>query len=181
MEGLYVTARVGYRMKKYITESYDSDIIPLDRDSVLLAVIKPYLELTSDEEEPVDDETKEREVVRIELPLENAKVYYHAGKKVYVCNTLFRNRLSKAGQDRVKRFFEKNFKKAFRTFMDGFIAHQQLEMTENMLYLKVKEGIAEFLMQYHIEFNDRDIATLARDWYRHRDRNEENRVSPLVY
>lgn len=168
-------------MKKYITESYKSDIIPLDRDSVMLAIIKPYLELTSDEEEHIDPETMEQEVVRIELPLENAKVYYNAGKKVYVCNTLFRNRLSKAGQDRVKRFFEKNFKKAYRTFMDGFIAHQQLEMTEDQIYLKIKEGITEFLMQYHIEFNDRDIATLARDWYRHRDRNEDNRVSPLVY
>lgn len=181
MEGLYVEARVGARLKRYIVGSYQSDIIPLDRDSVLVAVIKPYLELAAPDADPLDPKVAESEVVRIELPMANGKVYCHAGKKVYVCNTLWRNRLSAAGQARVKRFFDKSFKKAFRTYMDGFIEHQQMTKDEEQTYLKVKEGIAAFLMQYHIDFGERDITSLARDWYRHRDRNEANRVSPLVF
>ena len=43
MKGLYVTAKVGKRNKRYIEGSYQSDTIPLERGSNLLNLIMPYL------------------------------------------------------------------------------------------------------------------------------------------
>lgn len=181
MEGLYVTARVGRRLKKYIVDSYQSDIIPMERNMALISLIKPHLELTAEEEEPIDEEIMQKEVVRIEIPLGNMKVYNRAARKVYVCNTLWRNRLSEKGQDEVKKFFDRAFRQQFRTYMDGFIESQEMFGKDGRKYNKVKEGVTAFLIQYHIDFTERDIAALARDWYRHRDKTEENQSSPLVY
>lgn len=174
MKGLYVTAKVGKRYKKYIESSYQSDTIPLERGSNLLNIIMPYLELTSGEPEPVDDET-----IKIELPLGNKKVYNSAGQTNYVCNTLWRNRLSEDGQFRVKRFFENEFKKAFRTYMDCYVEHERAKNGEDCK-CKIKETVTAFLIQYHIDFTKQDIATLTRDWYRHRDKVDENKRSPFV-
>ena len=174
MKGLYVTAKVGKRNKRYIEGSYQSDTIPLERGSNLLNLIMPYLELTTDDPEELDDET-----IKIELPLGNKKVYNSHGRSIYVCNTLWRNRLSVEGQFQVKRFFENEFKKAFRTYIDCYV-EQQKANNDDSSYYKIKDGVTAFLIQYHIEFTKQDIATLARDWYRHRDRVEENKRSPCV-
>lgn len=174
MKGLYVTAKVGKRNKRYIEDSYQSDTVPLERGSNLLNIIMPYLELTTGEPEEVDDET-----IKIELPLGNKKVYNSSGQTVYVCNTLWRNRLSEEGQFQVKRFFENEFKKTFRTYMDCYVEQQKAKNGEDCK-CKIKEGIAAFLIQYHIDFTKQDIATLARDWYRHRDKVDENKRSPCV-
>lgn len=174
MKGLYVTAKVGKRNKRYIEGSYQSDTIPLERGTNLLNLIMPYLELTTDDPEEVDDET-----IKIELPLGNKKVYNSSGQTVYVCNTLWRNRLSVEGQFQVKRFFENEFKKTFRTYMDCYVEQQKAKNGEDCK-CKIKEGIAAFLIQYHIDFTKQDIATLARDWYRHRDKVDENKRSPCV-
>lgn len=174
MKGLYVTAKIGQRYKRYVECSYQSDTVPLERGSNLLNTIMPYLELTTDEQEEVDDET-----IKIELPLGNKKVYNSAGQTVYVCNTLWRNRLSEEGQFKVKRFFENVFKQTFRTYMDAYIERQS-SSSKNKTAKRVKEGIAAFLIQYHIDFTKQDIAALARDWYRHRDKVDENKRSPFV-
>ncbi len=134
----------------------------------------PYLELTTEDPVEIDGET-----IKIELPLGNKKVYNSAGKSVYVCNTLWRNRLSEVGQYKVKHFFENEFKKTYRTYMDCFVEQQKAKYGEDC-FCKIKEGIAAFLIQYHIEFNNKDIASLARDWYRHRDKVDENKRSPCV-
>ena len=176
MKGLYVTAKVGERNKRFIEDSYQSDTIPLERDSILLHLIMPYLELTSDE--PAEDDYGP-DTVKIELPLGNKKVYNHSGQMVYVCNTLWRNRLSEEGQAKVKRFFDHEVKKAFRTYMDGYIESQNATETGRQ-YKRIKEGITAFFIQYHIDFTKQDIAAFARDWYRHRDKVDENLRSPLV-
>lgn len=174
MKGLYVTARIGQRYKRFLMGCYQSDTIPLERGSNLLNIIMPFLELTADEPEEADEET-----IKIELPLGNKKVYNVAGQTVYVCNTLWRNRLSEKGQYRVKRFIENEFKKTFRTYMDCYVEQQKAKNGEDCK-CKIKEGIAAFLIQYHIDFTKQDIATLARDWYRHRDKVDENKRSPCV-
>ena len=175
MKGLYVTARVGQRYKRYVEGCYQSDTIPLERGSNLLDTIMPYLELTSDEPEVIDDET-----IKIELPLGNKKVYNNAGQTVYVCNTLWRNRLSEKGQYRVKRFLENEFKKAFHSYMDGHMEGQNLNRDDDMVNYKVKEAVSSFMINYHIDFTEKDLKALTRDWYRHRDKVDENKRSPLV-
>ena len=39
MKGLYVTARIGQRYKRYVADSYQSDTVPLERGSNLLNII----------------------------------------------------------------------------------------------------------------------------------------------
>ena len=176
MKGYYVTVRVGEKLKKYLEASYNGDIIKPPKDSTLMCIIKQHLELFSSTE---DIELPENECVKIELPLQNGAVYSQSTGKVYVCNTLWRNRLSEDGQYQVKRFFENEFKKTFRTYMDCYVEQQKAKNGEDCK-CKIKEGIAAFLIQYHIDFTKQDIATLARDWYRHRDKVDENKRSPCV-
>jgi len=177
MNELYVKARVGTEIKQWLEASYNSDIVAPLRDSTLMGIIKQHLELTSqDDDEQLDD----AECVKIKLPIQNGSVYCQSNGRVYVCNTLWRNRLSEKGHLRVKKFFENNFRHAFHTFMDGYVEGQYATKTEEAR-LKVKEGVAAFLLQYHIDFNEKLVARLTRDWWRHNDRNEGNRVSPMVY
>ena len=141
-------------------------------------MIIPFLELRPKDyvEDLPDDET-----IEIELPLKrNEKVYCQSTGKVYYCNTLWRNHLSKAGHKKVKRFFETNFRKAYHTFMDGYI-EGQYETKDEDTRLRVKQGVCAFLNQYHITYTERMISSMTRDWWRHVDKTEENRVSPMVY
>ena len=173
---MYVTTHVGNEMRQYVLWTYKSDIIPLERDSVLLDIIKPHLETKP--ASSVDD-FDEEETVRIELPNINGKVYYGKGKRLYVCNTLWRDVLDNQGHKKVQRFLERNFKKSFRCFMDGYTEAQYIHKKENER-MKVKSGAVAFLMQYHIDVNEKTVNRLVRDWFRHRDRNEENKTAPFV-
>lgn len=203
MDGLHVKAYIGERYKKYIEACYQTDVIPLQKGSNFYNFLMPYLELTSTSEEEDVDSMIEQEIidsgqepteelkaekrlnitkgtVTIELPLNRKKVYNHKGQKVYVCNTLYRNRLSLQGQKAVKKFFEREFKKQFRTYMDGWIENEMGKMSKEQVYVKMKEGVAAFFLQYHIDFTAQDISAFARDWYRHRDKVEENKRSPFL-
>lgn len=183
MEGYYVFARVGSRMKQYVINAYNSDIVPLENESVLMNIIRPHLELRPHDEdlEEFDDETMKNEVIRIELPHDRKKVYSVSKQKVYVCNTLWRNRLSSKGQFKVKRFFERNFKFAFYTYMDGDIERQEMMKKEGEIYNEMISGIQAFMDKYHLPYVERDLRTLARDWYRHRDKVEGYKISPIAF
>jgi hypothetical protein len=64
--------------------------------------------------------------------------------------------------------------------MDGHITGQYSQKSEADR-IKIKEAVVEFLLQYHINLDDRLIAALTRDWWRHNDRNEHYAESPIVY
>lgn len=178
MEGLYVKAKVGKKLKKWLEDSYQDGVVHPASGSVLVFLMIPYLELCPKDE--VED-LPEDETVLIELPLKrDEKVYCKSTHKVYYCNTLWRNRLSEKGHKRVKGFFEANFRKAFHTFMDGY-TEGQYETKDDNTRLKVKQGVSAFLNQYHIEFDERMVNSMTRDWWRHVDKNENNRISPMVY
>lgn len=177
MEGFYVKAHVGKKLRQYIIWSYGSDTIPLRRDATLTAIIKPHLALSpKDFIEPYPDD----EIVFIEIPKIREKVYNHAKGKSYYCNTLWRDTLSNKGQKRVYEFFNSNMRNSFFIFMDGY-TEAQYTNDNDKCYLKIKEGIAAFFSQYHIDYNEKMIAAYARSWYRHREENEKNMVSPLVF
>ena len=67
--------------------------------------------------------------------------------------------------------------------MDGYTESQQdaTSLDESEARLKVKRGAAAFLCQYHIDLDEKLIRAMVRDWYRHVERNEQNRYSPLIY
>lgn len=175
MKGYYIKAHVGAEMRQFVTASYNSDTIPLERDSVLMDIIKPHLELRPKES---SDDFPPDETIKIEIPHINGKVYCRATNKVYICNTLFRDVLSEDGHSKVRRFLERNFKKSFRCFMDGY-TEAQLDNGDDHR-LRVRRGAVSYLMNYHIDVSEKLVARLVRDWFRHREKNEKNDTGPYV-
>ena len=165
-------------IKKYLTESLNTEIIKPERGSTLLSIIKPHLILVSamEKEEEIPAGYEE---IQIELP-DLRQVYEASSGKVYYCETLFRNRIDSIGLAKVRTFFTRTFKAAFHTFMDGYIEYQN-EFKSKEEGLVVKQGVCSFLNQYHITYDNKLADNLTRDWYRHRDRNEKNRFSPVLY
>lgn len=168
-------------IRKYITESLGSDIMKPERDSTLMAIIKPHLMLGSAVEEvaPLPEGYEE---LQIELP-DLRQVYEARSGKTYYCDTMFRDHIDQRGLEKVRNFLNRTFKAAFRTFMDGYTESQNDSNTLNEVEsrLRVKQGVMSFLLQYHIDPNEKLIGSLTRDWYRHQERNEKNRFSPVMY
>lgn len=167
---------------KYITESIGGDTVRPERDSTLLAIIKPYLETKSSLEAETEEIPEGYSPIHIELP-ELRQTYNSQTGKVIYCDTLFRDCISPKGVEKVRRYFKNCFKMAFRTFMDGYTENQNDNNAEadETSRMRVKRGVVAFLLQYHIDINERLVSTLTRDWYRHRDRTEQNRFTPVFY
>ncbi len=181
MKGRYVTVFVKNHIRKYIMESLGSDTIKLERDSTLMAIIKPYLSLEADEWE-TDTPPEGFGQLYIELPKLNKELEESTGR-VYWCDTLFRDHLQDKGLKKVQNFLSRNFKAAFRSFMDGYTEAQNDSASDEYdeYRIKVKHGVVAFLIQYHIDFDECLVSSLTRDWHRHRLKNEKYRYSPLIH
>ena len=178
MKGRYLTVTVKSHIAQYIKESMGSSLVKPERDSTLLAIIKPHLVLGSAVEEAT--ETPEGyEEIQIELP-DLRQVYETRSGKVYYCDTMFRDHIDQRGLERVRNFFNRTYKAAFRTFMDGYTEFQNETKSEEAR-IRVKMGVCAFFNQYHITYTDTMVSSLTRDWYRHQQRNEKNRFSPVLY
>ncbi len=178
MKGRYLTVTVKSHIKKFLVESLGTEIIKTERDSTLLAIIKPHLTLESAIEE-VEETPEGYEQIQIELP-DLRQVYNARSGKVYYCDTMFRDHIDRLGLEKVRNFFNRTYKAAFRTFMDGYTEHQNETKAEDER-LRVKMGVCAFFNQYHITYDDTMVSSLTRDWYRHQQRNEKNRFSPVLY
>ena len=174
-----VTVSVETYLYKFITESLDCEVVRLERDSTLLAIMRQHLELESQTAE-TDDVPEGYCELKIQLP-ELRKVYNNRTKQIIYCNTLFRTRLSDKGVKRVRNFFKRTFKNSLHTFIDGYTESQNDSKTHDNEKTKVKQGVTAFLLQYHIDFDEKLIRSLVRDWYRHVEKNEKNRFTPVTY
>ncbi len=165
-------------IRQYIQQSFGSDIVPLRRGRTLTYLIIPHLRLEpeTDEEQPAPEGYEQ---IKIELP-DLRKVYEASTGKVYYCETLYRDCITPDGEAKVRSFLSNTFKHAFRIFMDGWIEHQEQDRDVDDR-LEVKSGVVAFLENYHIDIDEKLITSLTRDWYRHRDENEQYEFSPLVY
>ena len=181
MKGRYLTVTVKSHIKQYLVESLGTDVVKTERNSTLLAIIKPHLILESAVEE-VEEIPDDYEKIQIELP-DLRQVYSAVNGKVYYCDTMFRDHIDQLGLEKVRNFFSRTFKAAFRTFMDGYTESQNdiNSLSEENRRLRVKQGVVSFLLQYHIEPKEKLVINLTRDWYRHQHRNEKNRFSPITY
>ena len=179
MKGLYVEVKIDSILRQYIQNCLQSDVVKLPQGALLIDLMRPYLAINNVsqqdlfESEP-EDET-DMEVIRIELPLHNGPVYNANAKKVIRYNGLFRTKLTEEGQAVVRRHFKKLMRLAFHTYMDGHTAK-----CEAMNEKKVKQGVTSFLLDYSIDFTEKDVSTVSRDWFRYRMKNNEKRVSPIL-
>lgn len=181
MEGRFLTVTIKDNIKKFVTESLNSDYVPLERGSTLLYIIKPHLLLEPDGWELMEIEEGYSQL-RIELP-ELRKEYDSRNDRVYYCNTLFRDHIDAKGLKKVRKFLYNTYKASFRTFMDGWIERQYAAESDSdkEVVEQVVEGVTSFLNQYHIPFTEKDVEALRQDWQRHKRKNENYRFSPILY
>ena len=181
MEDYTVKVRIGKKLKSYLVSNYGSEVIEPENGSTLVNMMIPYLELKPKNEEDETDGPDMEECVLIRLPNKRDEKRYSASKrKLYYCNTLWRSVLSEKGQNKVKNFFERNFRHAFFSFMDGYV-EGQYENKEEDRRIKVKQGVCSFLNQYHIDYDEKMISTMKRSWHRHTENNEKSDFSPAIY
>lgn len=177
MEGNTITVSVKPEIYSYIVQGIGTDTVPLRKGRTLTRVIVPHLTLASSdtEEPPVPDGFMP---LKFELP-QWIRTCNSASGRVYYCYPLFRCMISPEGEAAVRRFLANSFKQSFRTFMDGYIIRQEDSKSDSRIV--VKGGVVQFLMAYHIDVRESLVTSLTRDWYRHRDDNEKNLFSPLIY
>ena len=178
MEGRSINVNVKPHIYQYIVQNLGSDTVPLRRGRSLTRIIVPHLALVpSNEEEPPVPEGFMP--LKFELPAWSLTCESATGR-VFYCYPLFRSRITPEGEAMVRRFLSNSFKQSFRTFMDGYVNRQE-ETKGDDDRMMIKSGVVSFLQNYHIEFTEALVTSLTRDWYRHRDSNEEYRFSPLIY
>ena len=182
MKGYYVRVRVGQLMKQYIEHSLQMDVIQPGQGSVLVDLMRPHLELRNYEQldlfggGPAKSEYSDDETVKIELPFHSVKAYNHISHKVIEYDKMYRTELSEYGQAMVRRHFKKIMRNAFHTYMDGYTS-----VWDGLDKKRVKSGVASFLADYSIEYSEKDVSTLCRDWFRYRTKKYKQRLSPIIF
>ena len=180
MKDRILTITVKEEIYKFITQSLNSDVVRLERGSALLYMIKPHLALEPDEWElePIEEGYA---TLGIELPVRSRTTEARSGK-VYYCDTLFRDHLTKEGLVKVRSFMKKNYNDKFCTFMAGWVEHQYRvnDLTEKEKRIQVTDGITAFFDCYHIEFTDAMVEARRQAWKRYRNKVEKYEKSPII-
>lgn len=180
MKDRILTITVKEEIYRYVTQSLNSDVVKLERGSTLMYIIRPHLILEPDdwELEPIPDGFAQ---LNIELPVRSLTVEARSGK-VYYCDTLFRDHLTKEGLVKVRSFMKKNYNDNFCTFMAGWVEHQYRvnEMAEKKRRIHVTDGITAFFNNYHIEFTEAMVEARRQAWKRYMDKVEKYDKSPIL-
>lgn len=181
MKDRLLTITVKEDIYKYITMPLQSDVVPLDRDTTLIDTIKPYLCLDPDEWElePIPEGYHK---IQIELP-DLRKVYEARNGKIYYCDTLFRDHITKDGLNKVRRFFKRSFNEKFNAYLTGWVEKQHVdnETSEKEKRIQVTAGIVAFFNSYHIDFDEKMIEARRQAWIRYQKNLEEYKKSPAIY
>lgn len=181
MKGRYLTITVKEDLYKYITESLQSDIIKPERDSTLMNIIKHHLCLEPDdwELEPIRDDYRQ---IQIELP-DLRQVYEARSGKVYYCDTLFRDHITKKGLLKVQRFLKSTYHAQFYAYMTAWVERQNVdkENSNTKRRIEVTSGIVAFFNNYHIDFTEAMVQAHRKAWIRYLKNLEKYKVSPVLY
>lgn len=169
-----VDVNVGSFIRSWVLSTCKSDVIKIDKYSILWSIVLMNLELQPNNWEPAVDRS---ETISIVLSSENSRpiTYDPQQNKVYRCNTLYRCYIGEAGCTRIRRYMEKQFKAAFHSYMVGALG--------NNPDMNIQEGIAQFLMDYNLEehITKRMLAMLMKDWYRYRKNNPDTYGIPIFF
>lgn len=161
-------------MRAWVLATCKTDVIRLEKFSILWAIVKQNLILEPDHYEPEDDRS---EIISIILSSEYSrlKVFDPKKNKTYRCNTLYRCYIDDAGSAQIRRYLEREFKAAFHVYMTGALG--------NNTEMSILEGITQFLMDYGLsEFvTKKRLAMLMKDWYRYRLANPDTCGIPILF
>lgn len=181
MKGRNLTIIVKEDIYKYITQSLQRDVIVPERDSTLMNIIKPHLCLVPDEweSEPMRDDYR---YLQVELP-DLRQVYEARSGKVYYCDTLFRDHITRKGLVKVQRFLKRTYHAEFCAFLAGWVERQHIdnEIAEKERRIQVTNGIVAFLNNYHIDFDEKMVEAHRQAWIRYLKNVEKYKVSPVFH
>lgn len=181
MKDRLLTITVKDDIYKYITMPLQSDIVKLERDTTLMNIIKQHLCLEPDEWElePIPEGFHK---IQIELP-DLRKVYEARNGRTYYCDTLFRDHITKAGLDKVRRFFKRSYHAEFCAYLTGWVERQHVdnETSETERRIQVTSGIVAFFNSYHIDFDEKMIEARRQAWIRYQKDVENYKKSPAIH
>lgn len=163
-----VNIRVGKVLREYIVATRGTDLLVPAKYSVLWGILKQHL-VTSPVGYTCIPEDRKGEYIRIALRNTHAAACYNIpSRKTMHINTLFRSYLDTTGENVVRNFLNREFKKTFHDYMTGSLA--------NNPDMKIVEAIEEFCHDHGITPDKViTIEMLRKDWYRHCRKKSENR------
>lgn len=180
MKGFKVEIKVGSLIKQYVENCLQEDMIKTGNGWIIVDLIKPYLILESDRQLDLFEDKKENldksDIIMLEIPLLHCKTYSKKYNRIIHLDGLYHTVVSEYGQAIVRRHLKKMMRQAFHVYMDGYTsAYEEIDKK------RVKAGITSFLTDYNINFTEKDITSLARDWFRYRDKKYEGRINPILF
>lgn len=180
MKGYYVEVRVDPVLKQYIEHSLRMNVVRPGQGSVLVDLMRPHLEPRRYNQldlfgEPVVAKHADNEVIKIEIPAHNLKVYNFRAKKNLAYDYVWRTELSEYGQAVLRRHFKKIMRQAFHTYMDGATSVWDTQDKK-----RIKCSVVSFFHDYYIDYTEKDVSTFCRDWLRYRNKKFAQRISPII-
>ena len=179
MKGFNVEIKVGSLLKQYVENCLQDNIVKTGNGWVIVDLIKPYLILEPRKQLNLFEEKEEKdysEIIMVEVPLLHCKTYSKQYNRIIHLDGLYHTVVSDYGQAVVRRHLKKIMRQAFHVYMDGYTsAYDELDKK------RVKAGITSFLSDYNIIFTEKDISSLARDWFRYRDKKYGGRINPILF
>lgn len=171
MERLTVDVKVSKAIKEFILSTNKSDTLDPDKYSNLWCLLKQHLITVPGTYKPILDRT---DYIYIAIRHKHgAKTYSVPENRVIKIKTLFRPYLSESSQAVISRYFEREFKAAFRNYMYGAL--------NNNPELQVKEAIEEFLNDHEVTCDKISFEMLKQDWYRHKRRKLISNICPICF
>jgi hypothetical protein len=165
MEQQTVDVKVGKILKEYILSTNGSDVLVVEKASVLWGLILQHLVgirdlFNQDGADYVPIRAEEcAEYIKITiLDSSHWKTYSVEEKKCLKIHTDVRCFLSRRGQNIVRRFLYKEFRKTFIDYMRGAL--------NNNCDLQQKEAIYEFCTDHDLSLDNITLDALQKSWYR---------------
>lgn len=166
MEGLTVDIKVGKVLKEYILSSNGSDTLSPDKDSLLWGLAKQYLCCYEELEasngigyRELKDEERSEYICLSLRKSSNTRAYCREKGKTIAINIMSRCYLTANGQNVIRRFLYKGFKKTFIDYMKGAL--------NNNCDMKIKDAIDEFCNDHNLSMDNVTYEMLKKCWYRY--------------
>lgn len=175
IERMLIPVHVHPTIREFIIDTYGSDVVIPDKDSLFWKTIKYNLDLPPvGYKEPV---TKDNIIYIGLLDSSGTKSVVRKKDKVIYINSMFRWYLSPDAQDEIAFFFRKQFKHTYHCFMQGAIAANPK--------VEQRKAMEEFCNIYNLTLNEISEDMLKKSWDRSEHKkmvmDKKNKLCPIFF
>ncbi len=171
-DAVTVDIKVGSFIRHWVVEYTGSDIVSLDETSNIWGIIRSNLELLPKDYKLIEDRS---EYISIELlDCHSTEYYNRPSADALHMNTLYRCYINPTAQAVIRRWFENQFRNAFRLYMVG-------RYSDDKSQEPIRHAIGSFLVNYDLPMDSRMINRLSKDWYRFRQKHGDKFPIPIFF